>query len=191
MNKIFLLVIVSVNCCTTIFGQQKKSRLQRAIICLTYDDGLESQLTTVIPQLDSIGLKATFFLNSIQGSSLSSVIGHSPESVLGWTHAANNGHELANHTLFHPCPEQIGWDKSVSIDTYTVDRIIQEIKTQSALLSLLDPGRKQRSFAFPCGNYLIGDTDYIPIIKKLGLITYARGGGDSTSILANFKKLIP
>jgi peptidoglycan/xylan/chitin deacetylase (PgdA/CDA1 family) len=165
------------------------AQTKKTIICLTYDDGLESQLTTVIPQLDSFGLKATFFLNSIQGSSQSVVIGHTPEAVLGWTNAAKKGHELANHTLFHACPEKIGWDRTVAIENYTIDRIITEIKTESTILSLLDPNRKQRAFAFPCGNFLIGDTDYIPIIKKLGLITYARAGGDSTSIITDFKNL--
>lgn len=171
-------------------AQQKKPRsLKKAIICLTYDDGLESQLQTVIPQLDSFNLKATFFLNSIQGSSQSVVIGNTPEAVLGWTKAAKNGHELANHTLFHACPEKIGWDKTIAIENYSVNRMITEIKTQSAILALLDPGRKERSFAFPCGNFLIGDTDYIPIIKKMKLITYARAGGDSTSIISDFKNL--
>jgi peptidoglycan/xylan/chitin deacetylase (PgdA/CDA1 family) len=166
------------------YGQSK-----RAVICLTYDDGLETQLSTVLPQLDSFNLKATFFLNSIQGSSQSEVIGHTPEAVLGWTNAARNGHELANHTLFHACPEKIGWDKAVAIENYSIDRMITEIKTQNTVLSLLDPNRKKRAFAFPCGNFLIGDTDYIPVVKKLGLITYARAGGDSTSVITNFKNL--
>jgi peptidoglycan/xylan/chitin deacetylase (PgdA/CDA1 family) len=174
------------------FGQIKKNeKFKRAIICLTYDDGLETQLTNVIPELDSFDFKATFFLNSIQGSSQSVIIGQTPEAVLGWTNAAKNGHELANHTLFHACPEKIGWDKTVAIENYSVHRIITEIKTESAILALLDPQRKERAFAFPCNNFLIGDTDYIPIIKKLGLITYARGGGDSTSIITDFKKLDP
>jgi hypothetical protein len=171
-------------------AQTKKADAStRVIICLTYDDGLESQLLTVIPQLDTFNLKATFFLNSIQGSSQSVVVGHTPEAVLGWTNAAKNGHELANHTLFHACPEKIGWDKSVAIENYSVNRMITEIKTQSTLLALLDPRRTERAFAFPCDNFLIGDTDYIAIVKKMGLITYARAGGDSTSIISDFKKL--
>lgn len=44
-------------------------KIEKALICLTYDDGLPSHLTTVLPQLDSFNLKATFFLNAIQGSS--------------------------------------------------------------------------------------------------------------------------
>ena len=176
----------------SLFGQTKKNEnFKRAIICLTYDDGLESQLSTVIPQLDTLNLKATFFLNSIQGSSQSVIIGNTPEAVLGWTNAAKNGHELANHTLFHACPEKIGWDKTVAIENYSINRMILEIKTENTILALLDPNRKERAFAFPCGNFLIGGIDYIPIVKKLGLITYARGGGDSTSIITDFKNLNP
>lgn len=163
--------------------------LKKAIICLTYDDGLETQLSTAIPQLDSVGLKATFFLNSIQGSSRSAVIGHTSEDVLAWSNAAKNGHELANHTLFHACPEKVGWDKSVAIETYTVERLITEIKTENTILALLDPKRKERAFAFPCNNFLINDTDYTTIIKKQGLVKYARLGADSNSIITDFKNL--
>jgi peptidoglycan/xylan/chitin deacetylase (PgdA/CDA1 family) len=85
--------------------RKKPGGQSKAIICLTYDDGLETQLSNAIPQLDAAGIKATFFLNSIQGSSQSDVIGQTPEAVSGWVNAARNGHELANHTLFHPCPK--------------------------------------------------------------------------------------
>lgn len=162
---------------------------KKAIICLTYDDGLETQLTTVLPQLDSMGFMATFFLPSIQGSSQSDIIGQTPEAVLGWTNAAKHGHELANHTLFHPCPENIGWDKSVAIDNYTIDRLITEVRTQNILLSLLDPARKKRAFAFPCNNAFIGTIDYPKVLKEKGLITFARAGGDSNSVITDFKHL--
>ncbi len=169
----------------------KPLRLKKAIICLTYDDGLESQLTTALPQLDSLGLKATFFLNSIQGSSPSDKIGQTPEAVLGWTNAAKHGHELANHTLFHPCPKNLGWDSTVSIENYSIDRIIKEISTQNTLLSLLDPKRKKRSFAFPCNNNLIQGHDYVKLVHDQGLVTFARGGGDSNSVIRDFKHLDP
>lgn len=184
------ILIISVFIC--VHGQTKKvDHSKQAIICLTYDDGLETQLSTVIPQLNTAGLKATFFLNSIQGSAKSDVIGQTPEAVLGWTNAAKDGHELANHTLFHACPEKLGWDKSVSIETYTINKIVTEIKAENIFLSLLDPKRKERSFAYPCNNSSIGDTDYSTFIKKQQLVKYARTGGDSNSVITNFKKLNP
>jgi peptidoglycan-N-acetylglucosamine deacetylase len=161
----------------------------QAIICLTYDDGLETQLTTVIPQLDSFGLKATFFLNSIKGSASGDKIGQSPEAVLGWSNAARHGHELAGHTMFHACPMKLGWDSSISSDTYTVDRIVQEIRLNNEMLSLLDTEKRERSFAYPCNNSMIGGVDYSSIIFKKRLVKYARAGGDSTSVISNYYKL--
>ncbi len=166
---------------------QNVHNTKKAIICLTYDDGLQSHLNTVIPQLDSLGLKATFFLNSIQGSS--EEIGEASPATTGWTNAAIRGHELANHTLFHACPEKLGWQKAFAIETYTVDKIITEIKTENVILSLLDPKRKERAFAFPCNNFLVNDTDYTTIIKKQGLVKYGRAGGDRNSFVSNFKTI--
>ena len=160
---------------------------KKAIICLTYDDGLESQLTTVLPQLDSASFKGTFFLNAIQGSS--SKIGETSPAISSWTNAAINSHELANHTLFHACPEKLGWQKAFAIESYTVDKILAEIETQNKILALLDPKRKIRSFAFPCNNFLINDTDYTKIIKAKGFVKYARAVGDRTSIISDFKKI--
>jgi peptidoglycan/xylan/chitin deacetylase (PgdA/CDA1 family) len=185
-HKMGLTIILTTAFFLFTFAQTKK-----AIICLTYDDGLQTQLSTVIPQLDSAGLKATFFLNGIQGSSASAIIGQTPEAVVGWTNAAKNGHELANHTLFHACPENLGWQKSFAIETYTVDKIVAEVKTENAILALFDPNRKERAFAFPCGNFLVHDTDYASIIKAQGLVKYGRVGGDSNSIITNFKNLNP
>lgn len=193
MMKRYILVytLLSVLCLYSRAQIKTPAGNRKAIICLTYDDALETQLTTALPQLDSVGLKATFFLPSIQGSSLSEIIGHTPEAVLGWTNAAKNGHELANHTLFHPCPDSIGWDKSVSIDNYTMDRMITEVKTQNTILSLLDPARKRRAFAYPCVPALIEGENYAKVLKKQGLITYIRQGGDSNSVITDLRRLDP
>lgn len=169
----------------SVYAQTKGTK--KAIICLTYDDGLQSHVGTVLSQLDSTGLKATFFLNAIQGSS--EVIGEASPAVATWTSAAGNGHELANHTLFHACPEKLGWQKAFAIESYTVERIITEIKTENAILSLLDPKRKARAFAFPCNNFLIGDTDYTALVRKQGLVKYGRAGGDRNSIITQFKNV--
>jgi peptidoglycan-N-acetylglucosamine deacetylase len=188
--KISLIAILLIALPTYCWGQVDEVKIsKRAIICLTYDDGLETQLQNAIPQLDSLNFKATFFLNSIQGSSQSDEIGKSPEAVLGWTNAAKNGHELANHTLFHPCPENLGWDKALAIENYTVERIVSEIFAQNEILSLLDPKRKIRSFAFPCNNLFIKDLDYSKIIKDKGLVSFGRIGGDYNSIIKDFKNI--
>jgi len=190
MKPILYSLLIAIISVTSVSGQVSKAgAAKKPIICLTYDDGLFTQLTTAIPQLDSAGFKATFFLTAIQGSSQSDVIGQTPEAVLGWHNAARNGHELANHTLFHPCPSKLGWDKSLAIDGYTLQQIIEEIKTQNDLLSLLDPNRGKRAYAFPCNNNIIEGKDYSKILKEKKLVTYARTGGDSSSIITDFSKL--
>jgi peptidoglycan/xylan/chitin deacetylase (PgdA/CDA1 family) len=188
-TTILIHILIFVSYLTAFSQQTTKDGSRKAIICLTYDDGLETQLSTAVPQLNSFNLKATFFLNSIHGSSQSNKIGQTPESVLAWTNVALQGHELANHTLFHPCPENLGWNKTLAIDNYTIDQIIKEIEINNGMLSLLDPKRKSRSFAFPCNNILVEGKDYSKIIKEKGLITYARAGGDENSIITNFQSL--
>jgi hypothetical protein len=68
---------------------------------------------------------------------------------------------------------------------------LKEISTQNTLLSLLDPKRKKRSFAFPCNNNLIQGHDYVKLVHDKGLIRFARGGGDSNSVITDFKHLDP
>lgn len=160
---------------------------KRALICLTYDDGLESHLTTVIPQLNSLGLKATFFLNAIKGSA--EVIGQASPALLGWRKAAEQGHELGNHTLFHPCPVSLGWPKEAAIEAYTTEQILQEVRTLDAMLDLIDKRKDPRAFAYPCNNTLVAGQDYSSQILKERLVQYGRTGGDKNSIVRNFKKL--
>ncbi|HXO75349.1 MAG TPA: glycosyl hydrolase family 8, partial [Puia sp.] len=68
---------------------------KQCAVVLTYDDAIDIDLDNVLPELDSAGLKATFYL-----------IGSSPvvkKRVKEWQKAAAEGHELGNHSLFHPC----------------------------------------------------------------------------------------
>ncbi len=160
---------------------------QKTLICLTYDDGLESHLTTVVPQLDALGLKATFFLNAIKGSA--EVIGQASPALLGWKKAAQQGHELGNHTLFHPCPTALGWAKEVAIETYTAEQILQEVRIADAMLDLIDTRKTPRAFAYPCNNSLVAGQDYASQMQKEGLARYGRTGGDKNSVLKNFKNL--
>ncbi|HEX5151459.1 MAG TPA: polysaccharide deacetylase family protein [Parafilimonas sp.] len=183
------LVLISILVCININAQTKDPGAKnKAIICLTYDDKLQSQLDIVIPQLDSFGFKATFFLNSVNGSP-DSIIGKGSYDLLGWKKAAAEGYELANHTLFHPCPEKLGWQKEIAIESYTIPQLMNEIKACDAMLTMIDGKASHPSFAYPCNNNLIHDTDYIEILKQYGFIKYARGPGDSGSIVTDFSKL--
>lgn len=63
----------------------------------TYDDARNSQLPTVVPQLEALGIKGTFFITQIQGYSF-------PSKQNDWIEVAKKGHELGNHTSDHNAP---------------------------------------------------------------------------------------
>src|SRR3569833_1854073 len=125
---------------------------KKAVIVLTYDDALTSQLKVAVPQLDSAGLKATFFLTGNINS----------ETIPQWRAVAKRGFELANHSLFHPCAP-------VSSNNYTPDRMIREIDAMNHLLFAVD-GVTERTYAYPCTETAVGGKDYTETHRKCGLI---------------------
>lgn len=171
-------------CCLCLISLTTRSQLtfpdgKLAAIVLTYDDGMSSQINNAIPQLDSFGLKGTFFINSITDRNEAS----------SWKMAAENGHELGNHTLFHPCPSSFGWSDRFSTDNYTVQQILEEVKATASQLDIVDPYREVRTFAYPCNNTQVGGEHYKDDLINTGLVSFARGGGDENSIISNIKSL--
>lgn len=64
-------------------------------VSFTYDDARTSQLPNLIPQLDSLKVKATFFIASTGTG------GDFEQKKTEWMKVAQSGHELANHTRNH------------------------------------------------------------------------------------------
>ena len=133
---------------------------KKCAVVLTYDDALSVQLDHAIPVLDSLGLKATFYLS-----------GFFPDfrqRVNDWKSVAKRGHELGNHTLFHPCEGKSPgreWVKpDYDLNTYTIQRLADEISMANTLLEALD-GRTKRTFAYPCGDMKVGDSSYVDRTK--------------------------
>jgi peptidoglycan/xylan/chitin deacetylase (PgdA/CDA1 family) len=171
------------------YGQQSDliNQNNKAIICLTYDDALDSHLSIAIPQLDAVGLKGTFFLNSLQGTS--GILGKGSPEFYGWRKASQNGHELGNHTFFHPCPEKFGWQKEVAIESYNVEQILREIEVMNLYLNQIDHKNTSRTFAFPCNIVSVAGIDYSKKLKELHLASFARAGGDKLSIVTDISKI--
>lgn len=135
----------------------------RAAIVLTYDDAIPSQLNYAIPALDSAGLKGTFFLSNVRQA-----------DVERWKAAAASGHELANHTLNHPClAGTFEMPARQQLEHYTPDAVLNEVAQQNAMLTALD-GRQEHGFAVPCGQTLAGGTDYLEPLRRSKLVTYSR-----------------
>ena len=149
---------------------------KKAVIVLTYDDGLLSQLDNAVPQLERAGFKATFFLTSDVDSS----------TIPRWRSLAEKGFELANHTLYHPCSSSE--DVTVTSDHYTPYQVIREIEIMNRVLFAID-GKNGRTYAYPCAETTVGGKDYVDTLRRYGLVKYARIGGDTGSVITDFSHL--
>lgn len=137
---------------------------KQAAIALTYDDSLVSQIETAIPALDAHGLKGTFYL-TIDYPGFT-------ERTKAWRAAAENGHELGNHTLYHPCigPPAFADRTWVTPDrdlaNYSVERMVKELTVTNTVLNLVD-GQSVRTFAYTCGDMSAGGESFVEALQPL------------------------
>ncbi len=159
MKKIMLFSLLA--CSASVVFAQAPWQGKKCAVVLTYDDGYDQQLDNALPTLDSLGLKATFYLSAY----FPAVKNRMNE----WKKVAAEGHELGNHTLYHPCLGNIPGREWVQPDNdlskYTVQRMVDEVRMTNVFLQALD-GKKERTFAFPCADTKVGDSSYIIPLKK-------------------------
>jgi peptidoglycan-N-acetylglucosamine deacetylase len=151
-----------------------------AAVALTYDDALQSQLDIAIPQLDAAGFKGTFFLDG----------DIKPADMRRWRTVQRAGHELGNHSVFHPCPRSLLPDRpQYFTETYDVTRMLGEIAVMNNVLFGID-GQEVRAYAVPCSQMLVGGVDYTEPLRGSGLVKFVRTGGDQyKSVISDFKAL--
>jgi sialate O-acetylesterase len=133
---------------------------KKAAVVITYDDAINEHLDNALPVLDSLGLKATFYITAFSPSS--------QQRQKDWKGVASKGHELGNHTLYHPCTGGPGRDwinPAYDLGKYSIKRITDEIRMTNLYLQALD-GKTKRTFAFPCADTRVGDSSYINAIKN-------------------------
>lgn len=149
----------------------------RAAVSLSYDDALPSQLDNALPALNALGLKATFYLT------LSDPI--VSQRLPEWRRAAAAGHELGNHTLFHPCSRSVPGRDWVAphrdLDRISVTQLREEILLANAYLHAID-GQTERTYTAPCTDALAGGRPYLPAIKAEFVGIKSRVGGVAPSL---------
>ncbi len=153
-----------------------------AAISLTYDDGLDSHLSLAIPALDQQGLHGTFFVSSFPGVdhdwALPNLDDPLSERHQAWRDAAQRGHELAGHTVFHPCSLELNPDQSPGfrLSDYDETRMATELTDSKDRLARLQESPIV-SFAYPCESDRIGigaaGTSYASLVDER--FSYARG----------------
>lgn len=152
----------------------------KAAVALTYDDGIDVHLDHAVPDLEAAHLRGTFY-----------VPGHSESLVKRmeeWRAIARRGHELGNHTLFHPCLSVIDGHKRTwvapdrDLTSYTVRRIADEVKIMNGFLFAVD-GLNARTLAYTCGDEVAGGKSYVDAIRPL--VPAARAYKDNFRALAD------
>lgn len=140
---------------------------KKAAVSLTFDDARRSQVDTGHAILNAHGIRASFYV----------LPGGVNERLDGWKAAAAAGHEIANHTMTHPCSGHFAFSRKNALEDYTLDRIAKEITDASDFLKTT-LGVTARTFAYPCNDSTVGRGaalhSYVPLIANRFLC--GRGG---------------
>lgn len=132
---------------------------RRAALSLSFDDARLSQVGAGIPLLDSHGMRASFYV--------------SPDNVVrqlaGWQKAIAAGHEIGNHSLYHPCTGNFPWARQKALEDYTIERMEAELLGANEVIrKLLEV--TPTTFAYPCGQTFVGRgqelKSYIPVVAR-------------------------
>jgi peptidoglycan/xylan/chitin deacetylase (PgdA/CDA1 family) len=133
----------------------------RAAVSLTYDDATPTQRQNAAPALARHGLFGTFFAT-----------GTSPDLAAhrnAWVQMREAGHELASHTMYHPCDCKHDWvPRGYTVQDYDLPRMQAELHDTHALLAELG-AKPPYTFAYPCGETQIGKepVSYVPLVRRL------------------------
>ncbi len=145
-----LLATVSSACAATSSATFAWPHNARAAVSLAYDDALDSQLDNALPVLNRYGLKASFYLQLSNPSVR--------RRMHEWRTAAQAGHELGNHTLFHQCsgssPDRAWVQAHRDLDRVSVEQVKDQAIVANTMLHAID-GRRERTFTAPCGDIVL------------------------------------
>lgn len=162
---LLLFFLVSVFISKSVLAQQDKpaflwpDRKQMAV-SLTFDDARPSQVDVGTSLLNQYGVKATFIV----------VPSNVEKRIAGWKKAVADGHEIGNHTLYHPCSGNFPWSRQKALENYTLKQMKNELVDANKKIEEL-LGTKPAVFAYPCGSTFVGrgknTKSYVPLIADL------------------------
>lgn len=151
---------------------------EKLAVSLSYDDALDSQLDNAIHHLNEYHIKASFYIVPSSKTVF--------DRLQEWRDIALQGHELGNHSVYHPCRASLPgreWVKShKDLDHYTLAQIKEELITANTILHAID-GKIERTFTPPCLDSLIAGKNYIPKIANMFIAIKGQGIEDGFSHL--------
>ena len=131
----------------------------QAAVSFSFDDACFSQADTALPLLDSLGVKASFYIS----------IWSSKQRMTKWQEAIRQGHEIGNHTFYHPCTGSFGRSMDLTLEAYRLRHMRKDIKRANDSIENLY-GISTKTFAYPCGQKFVGagrqTRSYVPLIAK-------------------------
>jgi sialate O-acetylesterase len=154
-----------------------------ALICLTYDDALPIHRELVAPQLAERGLRGTFYVPAARDDL--------HDGLDGWRRVTAMGHELGNHSCWHPCRTRPDWDwkPPYRLEEYDCARIRDELLLANRVLRLID-GKTERSYGATCGDLTCGQSEsFIDHIRDLFPIV--RSGNNDRPLIGPSTFIVP
>lgn len=132
------------------------------MVSLSFDDALDCHLDLAIPTLETSGLRGTFYVDLARSSFF--------PRLREWKAASARGHELGNHTVFHPGVSSKAWvTEALALENYSLDRMERELTFANQVLESVD-GKSRRTFAFPCSNPWLGHVGWARrLLTRLGM----------------------
>jgi len=131
-------------------------------LTLSFDDGRMSQVDVGTQLFNKYGVKATFLV----------VPSAVRKRLDKWKQAVSDGHEIGNHSVFHPCSGNFSWSRNNALENYTIDKMRNELISANQQIEQL-LGIKPKVFAYPCGSTFVGrgvnTKSYVPLIAEIFL----------------------
>ena len=130
-----------------------------AAVSITYDDAVPTQRRAAA-ELSRHGLCGTFFLTGTSDDL--------KKQRSEWRALIGQGHELASHTMHHPCDCRHDWvPRGFTTQDYDLPRMARELDQTLELLATLGAPAPY-TFAYPCGETRIGKSpvSYEPLVDE-------------------------
>lgn len=167
MKKLLLLLLPFAVSCTVEDAEICRFRNDRqAAVSLTFDDGIVDHYTLVAPQLDRLGLKATFWIG---GSNIGHDDVYAPR--LTWDMCREMtaaGHEISNHGWAHRNLTQLS-DEEIREEVVRNDDVIEQ-----------ETGVRPTTFCYPF-NAINARAAAIAGQGRVGLRTFQEAQGQANS----------
>jgi len=128
--------------------------LQKPVVILTFDDAFVDNYVNVVPKLDSMGFKASFFTNGsfVGGPTYTVDANLSSMTIQQLKYVQSHGHDIVNHGFTH-----------LTLTSKTKDQVLAEINNNKTFLSI-NHFYGNDLFALPGGAYDATVNGYIDTV---------------------------